>query len=124
MKNLLFIALFMLTSNTFADDIWFISPQAGQTLQNVIKIQIQPPYHKGSVRVWIESDMGREQMVWSGQLTPENNYSTSVDVSKFNLGKYKIEAQYYIRGEDYDGDIEVWIGGTPNNNSQQQQFYN
>ncbi|MGL4676758.1 MAG: hypothetical protein ACRCWI_03720 [Brevinema sp.] len=111
MKNLL-LAMMFIASTTFADDVWFVSPQNGQSIQQKsLEIQIQPPYgNVPSVNVWIEYDMGRDQTVWTGTLTSKNNYKTTVDVSKFRPGKYEVKAEYYINGKDFDGDVDIWIG--------------
>ena len=120
-KLFLFGAIMLSSTSLFADDIWFTSPQAGQSVQGTIQIQIQAPYgDPKSVSVVMEYDMGnRESIVWKGKLTPENNYTATVDTSKFKPGKYNIEAKYYMQFEDYDGDIEVWVGtGTENSDGE------
>ena len=110
-KLFLFGAIMLSSTSLFADDIWFTSPQAGASVQGMVQIQIQAPYgNPKSVNVVMEYDMGRETIVWKGKLTPQNNYTLTVDTTKFKAGKYNIEAEYYIQGEDYDGDIEVWVG--------------
>ncbi|MGL5955133.1 MAG: hypothetical protein ACRC0X_00785 [Brevinema sp.] len=119
MKNLLLGFLILTTGNLFADDIWFISPRNGQPIQNTLEIQIQPPFgNVPSVNVWIEYDMGRDQIVWWGTLTKQNNYKVVVDVSKFQPGKYEVQAEYYMFGKEFDGDVDIWIGGS----SQEQYF--
>ncbi len=109
-KLFLFGAIMLSSTSLFADDIWFTSPQAGQSIQGMVQIQIQAPYGNPSVNVWMEYDMGRETIVWKGKLTAKNNYTITVDTTKFKPGKYNIEAEYFIQGKDYDGDIEVWVG--------------
>ena len=115
-KLFLFGAIMLTSTSLFAEDIWFTSPQAGQSIQGTIEIKIQAPYgNPKSVNVVMEYDMGRDTIVWKGKLTPQNNYTLTVDTTKFKPGKYSIEAKYYIQGEDYDGDIDVWVGtGTEN----------
>ena len=118
-KTILLGALLISSTTVFADDIWFISPQPGQPIQGNVQIKIQPPYGNNiPVNVWMEYDMGREYIVWQGQLTPQNSYTATVDVSKFRPGKYKIEAQYFIQGGDFDVEIDIWIGGNTDPNGQ------
>lgn len=110
MKNLLLITLTFITTNIFADDIWFISPNPGQTQNGMMTIQIQPPFVQKDVRVWIQEEDGWERTVWRGKLSPANNYMINVDTSKFKPGRYNVEAEFYHHFEDYDGDVEIWIG--------------
>ncbi|MGL4367168.1 MAG: hypothetical protein ACRCTQ_02640 [Brevinemataceae bacterium] len=102
---------FLASANIFADDIWFISPQPGQPVTGKLTIQIQPPYQPTDVRVWIKEDMGPDRLVWSGSLTAARNYTMTVDTSKFRPGKYELKAEYYINGQDFDGDMDFWING-------------
>lgn len=121
MKNLnklFLLGAILLTTNIFADDIWFIAPQPGQPVQGQMQIKIQPPYGNPLVHVWMEYDMGRDTIVWRGQLTAANNYTATVDTTKFQPGKYEIEAEYYIQGRDFDGSVDVWIGGTAGPNGE------
>ena len=119
-KLFLFGAIMLTSTSLFAEVIWFTSPQAGQSIQGTIEIKIQAPYgNPKSVNVVMEYDMGRDTIVWKGKLTPQNNYTLTVDTTKFKPGKYSIEAKYYMQGEDYDGDIDVWVGtGTEDPNGE------
>ncbi|MGL4561340.1 MAG: hypothetical protein ACRCVW_04010 [Brevinema sp.] len=110
MNKFLFIAIMALGAQTFADGIWFISPQPGQAIGETMTIQIQPPYHKTDVNVWIKNEDGIEMMVWRGTLTAANKYSATVNTSQFKPGRYEVKAEYYVGGDDIDGDVEVWIG--------------
>lgn len=109
MKNLLLIALTFITTNIFADGIWFVSPQPGQSIKGQMTIQIQPPFIQTDVRVWIQEETGYEQMVWNGTLSAANNYTITVDTSKFKKGRYEINAEFFHQNQDFDGDIEFWI---------------
>ena len=115
MKNIhkifLFGAILHSSNILFADDIWFISPQQGLSIQGPLTIQVAPPYNgKATVHVKIKHGTGWERTVWRGKLTPKNNYTTIVDTSKFRPGPYELKAKYWIWAEDFDGDIEFWIG--------------
>lgn len=110
MKRLLLFCSILCTAPSWANDIWFVSPQNGMPVSGKMTIQIQPPFVQTPVRVWIEQDPG-DRLVWSGQLTPQGNYTTIVDVSRFPPGKYEVKAEYYINGKDFDGDVTVWVGG-------------
>jgi len=92
----------------WSDDIWFLLPSNGQPVSGKIKIKIYPPPELVSVNVWIESDF-TESLVWMGLLSLANNYTITVDTSKFKPGKYEINAEYYLNREDYDGDIDIWV---------------
>ncbi|MGL4563000.1 MAG: hypothetical protein ACRCVW_04005 [Brevinema sp.] len=108
-KFLLMITI-LFGTHIFADDVWFISPQYGQTISNTMTIKIQPPYYNKKVRVRIKKEYGFARTVWRGTLSPQNNYTILVNTSKFPPGPYEIEAKYYIGFEDFDGSIDVWIG--------------
>lgn len=119
MKNLNILFLFgtiLLSTNLFADDdVWFIYPHYGQTIQGPLTIKANPPYNgKATIRVKIQQDSGWERTVWRGKLTLKNNYTTVVDISKFRPGPYELEASYWIWGENFDGNTEFWIA-YPNN---------
>ena len=110
MEKLLLFCSIVCSVPMWADDIWFVSPQNGAPVSGEMTIQIRPPFVQTPVRVWIEHDPG-DRMVWSGQLTPQGNYTATVDVSRFPPGKYEVKAEYYINGKDFDGDVTVWVGG-------------
>ncbi len=107
-KLLVFFVLF--ASTAFAEDVYFVKPLEGDSANGRLTIQIEAPRgNVDSVRVWIEQDFGRERVVWRGKLTKNNNFTTTVDVSKYEKGKYEIKAEYYIGREDYDGDVTFWV---------------
>lgn len=110
MKKLLLFCSIILGAPVWADDIWFVSPQNGMPVSGIMTIQIHPPFVQTMVRVWIEQEPS-DRMVWSSQLTPQGNYTTTVDVSRFTPGKYEVKAEYYINGKDFDGDVTIWVGG-------------
>jgi len=110
-------------NNIFADDIWFISPQNGQNVSGSMKLQIQPPYNNIDVRVWIESDMGWERTVWSGTLNTKNNYTMTINTSKFKPGKYEAKAEFYVQGNDFDGDVTFWVGANSGNSDNTGQYF-
>lgn len=112
-QKILLVSVLFINIPIFADDdVWFISPQHGEAIQGTsMKIQVSPPWNgKAKVRVRIKSDMGWERTVWRGSLTRKNNYTTMVDISKFPPGPYEIKAKYYIWLEDFDGELDFWIG--------------
>ncbi len=110
MKKLLILLVFSSVSMVFAGDVYFIKPVEGDSADGTLTIQIEAPRgNVNSVRVWIEQDFGRERVVWRGKLTKNNNFTTTVDVSKYEKGKYEIQAEYYIGREDYDGDVTFWV---------------
>ncbi len=107
-KLLLFFVL--CASTSFAEDVYFIKPMEGDSANGQLTIQIEPPRgNVNSVRVWIEQDFDRDKVVWRGSLNKNNNYTATVDVSKYEKGKYEIQAEYYIGREDYDGDVNFWV---------------
>ncbi|MGL4388057.1 MAG: hypothetical protein ACRCTJ_01515 [Brevinema sp.] len=110
MNKFLLIATMTLGVQVFADDIYFLSPQPGQPINGPMTIQIHQPFHKTDVNVWIKREDGMKQVVWRGKLRADQQYAVTVDTSKFKPGRYEIKAEYYIGMEDYDGDIEIWIG--------------
>lgn len=103
-----FSSLFFITHKGWSDDIWFTFPSDGQPVSGLIEIKIYPPSFDTEVRIWIESDKS-EDIVWMGILTKEYNYTTTVDTSRFIPGKYEINAVYYQYGEDFEGDIDIWV---------------
>lgn len=109
MKNLFLMTLTLITTNTFADGIWFISPQPGQSVKGQMTIQIQPPFIQTNVRVWIQEENGYEQILWNGTFSQANNYTLTVDTSTFKKGRYEINAEFYHQHQDFDGDTEFWI---------------
>ncbi len=110
MKKLLIFFIFATVSMAFADDVYFIKPVEGESLKGSLTIQIEPPRHNTEyVRVWLEKDFGQDEMVWRGMLSKENNFAVTIDIYKYEKGRYKIKAEYYVGGQDYDGDVVFWI---------------
>lgn len=105
---ILFFTTFLCSSTSWSEDIWFLFPSDGQPVSGVIDIKIYPPQNPVPINLWIEDDQS-ERIVWMGTVASENNYTISVDTSRFNPGKYKIEALYYLYNEDFDGDIDIWV---------------
>ncbi len=108
MKKLLLLMVFVSTA-TFADDIWFISPKNGDSVKNSLTIQLDPRHDDVDIRVWIEYDDENDRVVWRGKVNKRDNYTVTVDTSKFKRGKYEVQAEYYVGREDYDGDVDFWI---------------
>ncbi|MGL4388058.1 MAG: hypothetical protein ACRCTJ_01520 [Brevinema sp.] len=104
----IFFFLFFISPVIYGDDIWFLMPSNNQPVTGMVTIKIHPPYHQVPVNVWIEHDH-TDQMVWRGILSPDNNYSIIVNTDRFRPGKYEINAEYYADGDDYDGDINIWV---------------
>lgn len=109
-NNVLLASILFLGVNVFADEIYFISPKPGHQTAGSLTIQIEPPYHKTDVDVWIKNEDGIERVVWRGKLTAATQYAITVDTSKFKPGRYEVKAEYYVGREDYDGDVDIWIG--------------
>ncbi|MGL4394092.1 MAG: hypothetical protein ACRCS8_02585 [Brevinema sp.] len=121
MNSIYKLALLMMMGisvQAFADDINFISPQNGANINGKTIIQIQPPFQNTDVRVWIKKEDGIEKIVWRGTLSSAKNYSITVDASKFAAGRYEIKAEYYINGQEFDGDIDVWVGNSAGNSEE------
>ncbi|MGL5955134.1 MAG: hypothetical protein ACRC0X_00790 [Brevinema sp.] len=107
MKKFLFFLLFI-TNNLWCDDIWFRFPANGQPVSGTLEIKIYPPPYDISIYVWIE-DKRTDQLVWMSSVSSENDYTASVDTTRFRPGRYEINALYYMNGEDYEGDITIWV---------------
>ena len=106
--SIFFTITFLCSSNIWSDDIWFMLPSNGQPVSGIMDIKIYPPQESVAINVWIEHDR-TEDVVWMGTVKLENNYTISVDTTRFKPGKYKIEALYFLYGEDFDGDIDIWV---------------
>lgn len=107
----IFLLVFMgFTLNIFADEIFFLSPQPVEMVEKSLKIQIEDPGLVKSVNVYIESKMQEgAPPLWSGTLDTKNAYTVEVDVSSFDVGAYEVKVEYFMRGDDHEGDVTFWV---------------
>lgn len=108
-KQLILMILLSTQINLFANPIIFETPRMGDSVFKRIKIQIQPPLIPTLVRVWIRDVEKGNRILWRGQLTPENNYTLSPNISRLNIGAYHIEAVYYMQNKEVRGNVVFWV---------------
>ncbi|MGL4676759.1 MAG: hypothetical protein ACRCWI_03725 [Brevinema sp.] len=104
----IFVVIIFLTNNVWGEEIWFKFPVNGQPVSGKLEIKVFPPPQDILIYVWIE-DTRTKQLVWMGNASPQNDYITVVDTAKFRPGRYEINAEYYIDGREYEGDIIIWV---------------
>ncbi|MGL4367169.1 MAG: hypothetical protein ACRCTQ_02645 [Brevinemataceae bacterium] len=112
MRKFLFCLLTFISSyNLYADDdFMFVSPSYNQQITNPLVIQIAPAYMYKNVKVWLKRKSEFiDWTVWRGKLTKKNNYTLLVNISKFKPGLYELKAKYYLYGEDYESEMDIWI---------------
>ncbi|MGL4982575.1 MAG: hypothetical protein ACRC4W_06975 [Treponemataceae bacterium] len=94
------------------DDIFISSPQDNEVVSGIFELKVEQPFGNPKViNAFIRMEMpnGRDKIVWKGTLTPENEYATKIDSSKFQSGEYEIKVQYVYQGQKYDEDIEIYV---------------
>ncbi len=106
MKKLILFILLFATSAFAKEEIDFLRPANGEKISGELTIEIKPLRHIRSYQVYIEQDFGWHKMVWRGTLTKDNDFKTTVDISKYEKGKYKIKAEFQGRGGLMDGHID------------------
>lgn len=110
MKKLLLLAL--LSAPAWADDVYIISPRENEAVGKNFTVQVQTPYGEPeSVDAWITLDVeyGPDRVVWRGKLERKNNYSVTVNASKFAPGEYELDVRYFSGGRIFDGDTEFYV---------------
>lgn len=110
MKKLILLAL--LSAPAWADDMYIVSPRENEAVGKNFVVQVQAPYGEPeSIDAWVTLDVeyGPDRVVWRGKLERKNNYSVTVDASKFSPGEYELDVRYYSNGRIYDGDTEFYV---------------
>ncbi|MGL4394093.1 MAG: hypothetical protein ACRCS8_02590 [Brevinema sp.] len=113
MNNFYRLALLLVmgaVTNTFANEISFISPSNGAVLTDKTIIQIKTPQHeKALVKVWLERKDHHRHVAWRGWLIPSTDFSIMMDVALVVPGEYELKAEYFMDNVDYLGSMDLTI---------------
>ncbi|MGL4987093.1 MAG: hypothetical protein ACRC5H_08180 [Treponemataceae bacterium] len=94
------------------DDIFISSPLENETVSGSFEIKVEQPFgNPKSITAMITMDIpnARDKMVWKGTLIEKNNYTVTIDASKFQSGEYELKVQYVHQGKKYDESIEFYV---------------